>query len=298
VRTETPTQPPTYYYLDVASQRATKIVSEYPALAPSDLGMTRPVTYKARDGLTIHAYLTLPPGRNDGKNLPMVVMPHGGPDARDRWRFDWWAQFLANRGYAVLQPNYRGSFGYGRAFAEAGFGQWGLKIQDDISDGVKAMIADGTADAKRICIVGASYGGYAALAGATFTPELYACAVSFAGVSDLSRMMLLVKKDFGEHSGAASFWESRIGTDPAQLDATSPALHADRVRAPVLLLHGKLDTTVPIVQSEEERDALQRAGKQVEYIEFDTDDHYFTLAETRIRMLTEVERFLRTHIGG
>ena len=146
----------------------------------------KPYPYKARDGLDIPAYLTLPPGKAP-KNLPVVVMPHGGPDYRDYIGFDWMAQFFANRGYAVLQPNFRGSSGYGHKFTEAGLHQWGLKMQDDISDGVKKLIADGIANPKRVCIVGASYGGYAALAGATFTPDLYACAVSFAGISDLPR---------------------------------------------------------------------------------------------------------------
>ncbi|MEJ0042064.1 MAG: prolyl oligopeptidase family serine peptidase [Rhizomicrobium sp.] len=226
-------------------------------------------------------------------------MPHGGPDLRDWIRFDWWAQFLANRGYAVFQPNFRGSKGYGHAFTDAGLGQWGLKMQDDITDGVKALIADGTADPKRICIVGASYGGYAALAGATFTPDLYACAASISGVADLGRMIDYERKMHGRHSGSVSFWQSRIGApdDAARIDATSPALHADRVRIPILLMHGKLDTTVPYAQGEAERDALERAGRKVEFATFDVDDHYLTLASTRLQMLTNLERFLKANIG-
>ena len=153
-------------------------------------------------------------------------MPHGGPDSRDGNSFDWWAQFLASRGYAVLQPNYRGSSGYGHRFTEAGLHQWGLKMQDDISDGVKKMIADGIADPKRVCIVGGSYGGYAALAGATFSSDLYACAVSVAGVSDLPRMLQHERRLEGRDSHRMSFWISRIGSptdDSEQLRATSPA---------------------------------------------------------------------------
>jgi len=298
VSVEAPTSPPTFYFLDRDSHMATKIASAYPGLSEGDLGVEKPYPYKARDGLAIPAYLTLPPGK-PARNLPLVVMPHGGPDLRDAVHFDWWAQFLANRGYAVFQPNYRGSKGYGHAFTDAGLGQWGLKMQDDITDGVKALIADGTADPKRICIVGDSYGGYAALAGATFTPDLYACAVSVSGVADLGRMMDYERKIHGRHSSSVSFWESRIGQpdDSARIDATSPALHADQVRAPVLLMHGKLDTTVPYAQGEAERDALERAGKKVEFVTFDKDDHYMTLAETRMQLLTNLERFLKANIG-
>ena len=298
VSVEAPTLPPTFYFLDRDTHVATKIASAYPGLSESDLGIEKPYPYKARDGLDIHAYLTLPPGKGE-KNLPVVVMPHGGPDFRDWVRFDWWAQFLANRGYAVFQPNFRGSKGYGHAFTDAGLGQWGLKMQDDITDGVKKLIADGVADPKRICIVGASYGGYAALAGATFTPDLYACAASISGVSDLGRMLDFERKMRGRNSGSVSFWQSRIGSpeDSARIDATSPALHADQVRVPVLLMHGRLDTTVPYAQGEAERDALQRAGKTVELVTFDADDHYLTLAQTRVQLLTNLERFLKANIG-
>jgi dipeptidyl aminopeptidase/acylaminoacyl peptidase len=295
-----PQQPPSYYFLDRTTHQATKIASEYPDLIATDLGAVRPYPYKARDGLDIPAYLTIPPGRT-ASNLPLVVMPHGGPDARDMIGFDWWAQFLANRGYAVFQPNYRGSNGYGRAFTDAGLKQWGLKMQDDITDGVKKLIADGVADPKRICIVGGSYGGYAALAGATFTPDLYACAASFAGVSDLGAMLGRTQGQSGRNSSDLSFWISRIGNisnDAAQIAATSPALHADQVKIPILLMHGENDTTVPIEQSEEERDALEKAGKSVKYVSFKTDDHYFSLAATRIGMLRELEAFLAKNIGN
>jgi dipeptidyl aminopeptidase/acylaminoacyl peptidase len=234
--------------------------------------------------------------------LPLVVMPHGGPDDRDYLRFDWWTQFLANRGYAVFQPNFRGSSGYGDAFTKAGLHQWGLKMQDDITDGVKKLIADGVADPDRICIVGASYGGYAALAGATFTPDLYKCAASFAGVSNLRTMLQRAGAEHGDiNTSHASFWISRIGDlskDSDQIDATSPALHADKVKIPILLMHGKSDTTVPVEESEQERDALERAGKKVTFIQFDGDDHYFGLAATRIGMLTALEKFLHDNIGS
>ena len=301
VLSEAPRRPPTYYYLDRTTHEAKKIASEYPSLEADDLGEMQSYPYKARDGLDIPAYLTLPTGR-PGKNLPLVVMPHGGPDARDSMRFNWWAQFLVSRGYAVFQPNYRGSSGYGHAFTEAGLHQWGLKMQDDITDGVRKLIADGVADPKRICIVGGSYGGYAALAGATFTPDLYKCAVSFAGVSNLRSMLERAGAGtVGIDSFLGSFWISRIGdlsNDSAQIDATSPALHADKVKIPILLMHGTHDTTVPIEESEQEAAALKRAGKQVTFIKFDSDDHYFSLAATRIGMLTQLEKFLHDNIGS
>jgi dipeptidyl aminopeptidase/acylaminoacyl peptidase len=271
----------------------------YPGLTEADLGEMKPYDYAARDGLRIPAYITLPPGRAP-KNLPAVVMPHGGPDARDTLRFDWWAQFLANRGYVVLQPNFRGSAGYGRAFTEAGLQQWGLKMQDDITDGVKKMIADGIVDPKRVCIVGASYGGYAALAGATLTPEMYACSVSVAGVSDLPEMLSYERRTSGKNSGAVRFWASRIGSadeDSERLRATSPARQAARARAPIMLLHGENDTTVPIEQSEMMVEALQDAGKPVTFIKLEGDDHYLHLASTRLQMLRALEGFLAEHIG-
>jgi dipeptidyl aminopeptidase/acylaminoacyl peptidase len=299
VMVDGPQQPPAFYYLDRPTHQATLIASTYPGLTAANLGEMRAYAYKANDGLSIPAYLTLPPGRA-AKNLPAVVLPHGGPDYRDMLRFDWIAQFFANRGYAVLQPNYRGSAGYGHGFTDAGLHQWGLKMQDDITDGVRKLVADGIADPKRICIVGGSYGGYAALAGAAFTPDLYACAVSFAGVSDLPRMLQSERVDYGKDSTTVSFWASRIGSDSDDSDllrATSPARHADRVKCPVLLMHGEGDTTVRIVQSELMYDALKNAGKDVTFIRIPADDHYFSVADTRIRFLTETEKFLAAHIG-
>ena len=295
-----PQHPTSFFYLDRTTKVLDEVMSTYPALAETDLGEMKPYDYDARDGLRIPAYITLPPGRAP-KNLPAVVMPHGGPDARDTLGFDWWAQFLANRGYVVLQPNFRGSAGYGRAFTEAGLKQWGLKMQDDITDGVKKMIADGIVDPSRVCIVGASYGGYAALAGAALTPEMYACSVSVAGVSDLPEMLSYERRTSGRNSDAVRFWASRIGDsdeDAARLAATSPARQAARVRAPVMLMHGENDTTVPIEQSEIMVEALQDAGKPVTFIKLEGDDHYLHLASTRLQMLRALEGFLAEHIGG
>jgi dienelactone hydrolase len=294
-----PQTPPSYYLFDRTTHQATAIAASYPHLDASELGAVKPYAYTARDGLHIPAYLTLPPGRDPHK-LPLVVMPHGGPDARDDMRFDFLSEFLANRGYAVLRPQFRGSAGYGRAFTKAGLHQWGLKMQDDISDGVEKTIADGIVDPKRVCIFGASYGGYAALAGATLTPELYACTVSLAGISNLPDQMGYSKRQFGIDITNGSFWTTRIGdifTDSAQLDAASPALHVDRVRAPVLLLHSELDITVPIEQSEMMASALDEAGKQWRFVRIGGDDHYLSLEQTRTRVLQELGSFLAANIG-
>lgn len=294
-------QPPAYYFLDRQTHFAGRIGVAYPLLHPQDFGAVKPYPYKARDGLEIPAYLTLPPGKV-AKNLPTVIFPHGGPEARDSMDFNWWAQFMANRGYAVLQPNFRGSAGYGHAFKEAGFHQWGLKMQDDITDGVNKLIADGITDPKRICIVGASYGGYAALAGAAFTPNLYACAVSYAGVSDLPKLLSVAQSESSPHSKTMSYLNSRIGDisdDIVRLKATSPALHADQVRCPILLMHGDSDYTVRVDQSVEMYDKLKSYGADVTFIRFAGDeDHYLERANTRIQMLSEIEKFLAKHIGN
>ena len=297
VGVDAPRQPTQYFFLDRTTHQTTLLASTYPGLKEADLGEVKPYLYKARDGLDIPAYITLPPGKA-AKNLPVVVMPHGGPDNRDFIHFDWMAQFLANRGYLVLQPNFRGSSGYGHKFTEAGLNQWGLKMQDDITDGVNKLITDGIADPKRICIVGGSYGGYAALAGATFTPDLYACAASWAGVADLPAQMGAALKGAERESKIASFWFSRMGDNLEQLAATSPARHADRIKCPILLLHGANDTTVPIEQSQLMADALKKAGKPVEFVTYEGEDHYLELASTRIRVLKELERFLKVKIGN
>lgn len=296
---EGPRNPPSYYFVDVPTLHASLIGSAYPRLHESDLGEMRPYNYPARDGREIPGYLTLPPGRA-AKNLPLVVMPHGGPEARDYIAFDWWAQFLANRGYAVLQPNFRGSAGYGEDFTAAGFHQWGLKMQDDLADGVAKLAADGIADPKRACIVGASYGGYAALAGAALSPDAYACAVSVAGVSDLDAMLREEERLHGDDSVAMSYLQSRVGdrsADSARIAATSPALQATAIKIPILLLHGAQDTTVPVAQSETMRAALVAAHKTVTFIALESDDHYLDLAETRARVLSEIEKFLAANIG-
>ena len=295
-----PNGPAAFYLLDRTTHTATLLAETHANLHPADLGEMKPYPYTARDGLDVPAYLTLPPGKTP-KNLPVVIMPHGGPISRDALGFDYEVQFLANRGYAVLQPNFRGSSGYGKKFREAGYVEWGRKMQDDITDGVKKLIADGIADSKRVCIVGGSYGGYAALAGAAFTPDLYACAASWAGVSDLGQLFESESEDYGKSSILALGWPRFIGDTSrgsGKLDAVSPAQHADQIKIPILLMHGTDDGTVRIIQSQTMERALRRAGKKVTYIEIPNENHNRQETSTRIRWLTELEKFLKENIGN
>jgi dipeptidyl aminopeptidase/acylaminoacyl peptidase len=255
----------------------------------------RSITYPAADGLEISGYLTLPRGRAE-KGLPLVVLPHGGPAAADAERFDWWAQALAAEGYAVIQPNYRGS-AVTEKLEAAGYGEWGRKMQTDLSDAVRYLAKDGTIDPKRVCIVGGSYGGYAALAGVTLDPGVYRCAVSVAGLSDLKRFLLWSgelqrnRDNFGQR-----YWDRFMGisgpNDPA-LQAISPIEHASAVSAPVLLIHGRDDTVVPFQQSDVMADALRHAGKQVEVVTLRHEDHWLSRSDTRYQMLAATVAFLK-----
>ncbi|GAA0646845.1 alpha/beta hydrolase family protein [Brevundimonas lenta] len=288
-----------YRLIDLDNGTAQIVGETYPAIKPEHVGEVRSVHYKAQDGLEIHAYLTLPPGVTDPSNLPLVVLAHGGPASRDVMTFDWWAQALASRGYAVLQPNFRGSTGYGLAFLEAGYGEWGRKMQTDLSDGVRHLVGEGIADPAKVCIVGASYGGYAALAGATLDLGVYRCAVSVAGVSDLRRMVQW-EADQGARrdNQTVRYWNRFMGaerTGDRRLDTLSPARLAEQADAPILLLHGKDDTVVPIHQSRIMASALREAGKPYEMIELAGEDHWLSRSETRLRMLAETVRFLEAH---
>jgi dipeptidyl aminopeptidase/acylaminoacyl peptidase len=292
-----PKNPGAYFLYDVAKGAATSIGKIAPQLSENELGDMLVIKYKARDGTKITGYLTMPPGKGD-KNLPLVVMPHGGPELRDIVSFDPWAQMLANRGYAVLQPNFRGSGGYGKRFTEAGHRQWGRLMQDDITDGVKALIKDGTVNANRICIVGASYGGYAALAGGAFTPELYKCVMSIAGVADVAEMMEYEKNLLDEE--LYKYWTNWVGdprVDMEQIKSISPINHVSKFAAPVLLMHGEHDRIVKPGQSMLMSRALKNAGKQVEFIQVEGEGHSFYLEKNRLRLLKEMERFVTTHIG-
>jgi dipeptidyl aminopeptidase/acylaminoacyl peptidase len=291
-----PSQPAIYYLVDFNKHTADIAGEEYPALANAALGEVRSISYKARDGMSIPAYLTLPPGA-DAKNLPLVVLAHGGPEARDDYGFNWWTQFLATRGYAVLQPQFRGSTGFGDAFRRAGYRQWGGLMQDDVTDGVQAMIEQGIADAKRVCIVGASYGGYAALAGAAFTPDLYKCAVSVNGISDLPAMMSADKDKYGDDDPAVVHLRDTIGSayDKAVIER-SPVHSANRLQIPVLLIHGLDDTVVRIDQSEMMAHALAGQRKNYSFVKLPGGDHWLTYADTRQQVMKEIEKFLAANL--
>ena len=289
----------TYHLVDL-DRRSAEIVGEaYPAIVGDRVGVISSISYPAADGMTIPGYLTLPPGITEGHNLPLVVLPHGGPASRDYLGFDWWAQALASRGYAVLQPNFRGSDGLGKAHLEAGYGEWGRKMQTDLSDGVRWLAERGTIDPARVCIVGASYGGYAAMAGPTIDAGVYRCAVSVAGVSDLRRMVQWSAEQGGRRDApVVRYWNRFMGAErlgDRALDQISPAMQAARADAPILLLHGRDDTVVPFEQSRIFADALQRAGKPFELIELSGEDHWLSRADTRQRMLAETVRFLELH---
>jgi dipeptidyl aminopeptidase/acylaminoacyl peptidase len=282
------------YIYDAATRALTKLAEIAPWLDENDLVEMRPITYRARDGLTIHGYLTLPQGGS--RNLPLIVNPHGGPWARDVWGYNPELQFLANRGYAILQMNFRGSTGYGRGFWEAGFKQWGKKMQDDVTDGVHYAIREGIADPKRVCIYGASYGGYAALAGLAFTPELYACGVDYVGVSNLFTFMKTIPPYW---KPMLDMFYEMVGDpekDKTQLAETSPVMHADRIRAPLLIAQGAQDPRVNVDESDQMVAALKKRGIDVEYLVKDNEGHGFHNEENRFEFYEAMEKFLLRHL--
>jgi dienelactone hydrolase len=286
--------PGTYYLYDRARGELREVAKPFPALDGKPLAPVAPIRYPARDGLSIPAYLTIPVGRGD-KGLPLIVMPHGGPFVRDKWEYDGWAQFLANRGYVVLQPNFRGSTGYGKAFVDAASGQYGRKMQDDLDDGVRALVQRGLVDAKRVCILGASYGGYAALWAAARNPDIYRCAISFAGISEVKTML---HYDPGSWTPRRYYrdWRDRIrGEEKFDLDAVSPLSRAASIRVPLLIAHGEKDKTVPVTQSKKMDEALRRAGIEHEFILYPDEKHGFSKAEDSIDFLKRVEAFLARH---
>lgn len=263
----------------------------------TQLAEVKPFVYRAADGFEVPAFITLPRDHPE-KNLPLIVLPHGGPQARDDGSFDWLAQALAAQGYAVLQPNFRGS-ALGWAHISAGFGEWGGKMQTDLSDGVRYLVNSGAVDPKRVCIVGESYGGYAALAGATFDKDIYRCAVSIAGISDLPKFKGWTEDRMGRSDSAFGRYLYRyLGADDLKdplLISRSPARKAENVNVPILLIHGRDDTVVPFEQSELMISALKRAGKSYELVELKKEDHWLSRSATRLQALQETVRFLKQH---
>jgi len=286
-----------YYYYDSQSGDLVELANDSPWFDEKEMAEMNPIRFRARDGLMIHGYLTLPKGLKP-QGLPLVVNPHAGPQWRNSWIFDLRTQFLANRGYAVLQVNFRGSTGYGKAFLRAGFKQWGLKIQDDITDGLNWLIEQGIADKNRVAIFGWSFGGYAALAGVTFTPELYACGIDLWGISNY----------FSWYRSFPPYWESALGQinerwgdiikDSVQMYQTSPVFHIDRIKAPLLIFQGANDVRVKRGQSDEMVEALRKNNKEVEYVLIEKAGHGITDEQQQILHMKKIEEFLARHMNN
>ncbi|MBB3035237.1 alpha/beta hydrolase family protein [Alteriqipengyuania lutimaris] len=282
-----------YYVVDLTTMRGQVFAWERLAIEPDMVGPISTFQYTAADGLEMDGILTLPPER-EAKALPLVMLPHGGPHSADREQFDWWAQAFASRGFAVFQPNFRGSTNRDQTFKIAGYGEWGRKMQTDISDGLRALAESGIVDPNRACIVGASYGGYAALAGVTLQQGLYRCAVAVAPVSDIKAM-------YNEEDRAADGRKITRASLLTQLgprdgwDSVSPRRFADRADAPIMLIHGREDTVVPFLHSHKMADALKDAGKPYELVALDGEDHWLSLSTTRLQMLEAAVGFVQKH---
>lgn len=287
--------PGDFYVFDVAARKMDYLLSRRDWLDPERLAPMTPIQLKARDGLVLHGYLTLPVG-TDGKNLPLVVYPHGGPyGIRDRWGFDGDVQMLAAAGYAVLQVNFRGSGGYGRGFRQAGARQWGGAMQDDLTDATRWAVRTGVADAKRICIYGASYGAYAALTGAAKEPDLYRCAAGNVGVYDLA--MMHTRGDIREAKSGRNYLRDWIG-EAKDVAAVSPANMADRIKAPVFLAAGGEDERAPVQHTELMERRLKAAGVPVEAVYYRTEGHGYYKEENQRDYYTKLLAFFSRHLGG
>ena len=285
-----------YYFYDLETKKLDMIDEVSPWLNETDLCEMTPFKYESRDGLTINGYLTLPKN-GAGKNVPLVINPHGGPWARDGWGFNPEVQFLANRGYAVAQINFRGSVGYGRAFWEASFKEWGKKMQDDVTDGVQWLIDQGIADPKRVAIYGGSYGGYATLAGLAYTPDLYACGVDYVGVSNLFTFMETIPPYWEQFLDMMYEMVGHPEDDKELLAAASPALHAEKITAPLFVAQGAKDPRVNVEESNQMVDAMKSRGVDVEYLVEEEEGHGFRNEENRFKFYRAMEKFLKEHLG-
>jgi dipeptidyl aminopeptidase/acylaminoacyl peptidase len=292
--------PTTYYLFNRDTGLLNKVGDAHPGIDPKQMGRQQALNYKARDGLNIPALLTLPPGAK--RNLPLVVLVHGGPWMRgSTWGWDAESQFLASRGYAVLEPSFRGTTGFGAAHYKAGFKQWGLAMQNDLADGVRWAVAQGYADPKRVCIGGASYGGYATLMGLVNDPDLYKCGVNWVGVSDIGLMYGSAHhqsdmSDEWKRYGMPEMIGDRV-KDAAQLKATSPIEQAARIKAPLLLAYGGADLRVPIDHGTKFYAAVKRTNPNVEWVEYPAEGHGFRLPKNNIDFWSRVEKFLDKNIG-
>ncbi len=291
------TGPVPYFGYDRGTRTGRFLFEHQPALSRYQLAPMEPFQYAARDGMKIHGYVTFPPGAG-GTGLPCVLYVHGGPWVRDVWGFDPIAQWLANRGYACLQVNYRGSTGYGKAFSAAGDRQWGAAMQDDLTDAVGFAVGQGWIDRDRVGIMGGSYGGYAALAGAAFTPDVYRCAVDIVGPSNLKTLIETIPEYWAP---MIAQFHQRVGnpeTEPEFLWARSPLSRADQIRIPLLIAQGANDPRVKQAESEQIVGALERHGVEHEYMLFADEGHGFAKPENRLKFYAAAERFLARHLGG
>jgi dipeptidyl aminopeptidase/acylaminoacyl peptidase len=283
------------YVYDAKSDTLAKLAEINPWIPAGDMAPMNPISYRSRDGLAIHGYLTLPVGR-PAQNLACIINPHGGPWARDVWGYNPEVQLLANRGFCVLQMNFRSSTGYGRSFWEAGFGQWGLRMQDDITDGARWLIAQGIADPKRLGLYGASYGGYATLAGVTFTPDLYAAAVDYVGVSNLFTFMKTIPPYWLPELEKMQAMVGDAEKDKDRLAATSPALHTERIRTPLFIAQGARDPRVNKAESDQVVEALRNRGIEVQYMVKDNEGHGFRNEENQLDFYAAMEAFFTSHL--
>lgn len=288
-----------YYLYDKTSDELRHIADVSPWINEENMATMKPIKYQSRDGLTIHGYLTLPKGMEDAKNLPVVVNVHGGPWARDNWGFNPEVQFLANRGYAVIQMNFRGSTTYGRKFWEASFDQWGLSMQEDVQDGALWLIDQGIADPKRIAIYGGSYGGYATLQGLVKDPEFYACGIDYVGVSNLFTFMKTIPPYWAPYLDMMHemVGDPSVAEDSVRMAATSPALNADKIVAPLFIAQGANDPRVVKSESDQMVEAMKSRGVTVEYMVKDNEGHGFRNEENKFEFYGAMERFLGEHIG-
>ncbi len=297
---EGPTTAGAFYLFEPKVNKISSLGGMYPELKPSEIGKTIRVDYTARDGLKIPAYLTLPPGKSKSSGpMSMVVMPHGGPIARDDASFDFWAQYLASKGYVVFKPQFRGSSGFGYSYEKKGFGEFGAGMLEDTVDGVKHLIKIGVVNPDKICVTGASYGGYQALALPMIEPDMFKCAISVNGVSDIPDMLKFVAAINGNDGSSMKFWTKVIGNryeDKDMMIAQSPADNADKIKAEILLVHGTDDMTVPLQQSEAMAKALKKTGRSKKIIELPNDDHNLSLAQSRKKLLEESEKFFSKHL--
>ena len=288
---------PVYYYIyDRATKSSTLLFSNRPELEDLPLVSMQPVSYKARDGLTIHGYLTVPQGLS--APYPTVMLVHGGPWARDSWGYDPQAQWLANRGYAVLQPNFRGSTGYGKTFLNAGNRQWAAAMHNDLIDGVEWLVSEGIAKRDQIAIMGGSYGGYATLVGLTFTPEVFACGVDIVGPSNIITLLQSIPPYW---KPMMAMFQHRVGdieTEQKFLKSRSPLFFVDRIQKPLLIGQGANDPRVKEAESEQIVNAMRQAGKSVEYVLYTDEGHGFARPENRLHFYAVAEKFLAQHLGG